>query len=698
DIVLLQPGDVMCADMRLISSDRILVDESTMTGEAGLVEKNAIQSELLQENVSQAVVYAGSKIMAGTAAAIVVSVGEKTAFGQLIGITSKPGRLSSFSRGLNSFSIFVLYFVAVTLGLIFCMHLFMEGVSIDLGRYLIFYISLAVAVVPNALQVVINFALARSAAILARHKVLVKRFAALEDLGSMHVLCVGTLTENNLTVAEIGVCGDATKEEVLKAAMHSIARQESYLGIDPFDAALRSAWQAHYASPLDAIVLAQYPFDPLQKRNTTVVAWQGKQRVIVRGAFEAVLSSCPEQSLLIDPLIAWIKREENIGRRVLTIAVGDCNDVTHTPALTTLAHLSLLGALSFQDTIKHTAPTALAQARAMNIVVKMLTGDSVTVATQTARQLGFFDQHEEVISGSTYDMLSDDEKNAEVMRCNVFARVSPVQKHDIVMRLQRTLDVGFIGEGINDIPSLKAATVGITFHNASNAAKDAADIMLLERDLQVITEGIKQGRTVFSNTMKYLRVALSSNFSNFYTIAIMSLMNRNLPMLSVQLLAVNLLSDVPLLCIATDRVEDNEIKNPIHSRVKNLIIVTTLFGVICTFFDFFFFSMIYKEALPIFQSNWFIFSILSELALFFSIRTKKVFIFASRPSWPMILASVGTAVGCLVLPFTRLGQTALQLRPLTGQHIGFILTVIALNLMVVEVVKIFWYTYSSHVD
>lgn len=687
DLVVVLPGDAICADIRLVTVENLQVDEASITGESCLVIKKESVKAPTREGVKSCMLYAGTKVVAGKGSGIVIATGPNTAFGELVAITLKQVRLSNFSQGLNKFSLFVLYVVSGTMVIIFLSHLFLHGASIKIFQLLTFYISLAVAVVPQALQAVINFALARSAAMLAKRDVLVKRFIALEDLASVEILCVdktGTLTENHLSVAGVKAIDGWASENVLMAAWQGVASKQKKL-TEPFDIALDDYVYMHKMMQESPLVSRQIPFDPIHKRNVTFFSSYGTTRTVMRGAFEAVIKSC-KNSESVALLKMWVDEQEVLGCRVLTIAEGiaviEGKDITG---------LQLIGAVAFKDKIKKTALTAIHKARGMHVAVKMLTGDSPIIARHVAQELKIFAQCDEVITGDAYDVLSDKEKDKAIIRCDVFARVSPLQKYDILVRLRQQYDVGFLGEGINDIPSIKAATVGFAVNNAVDAAREAADIVLFTKSVDIIIEGMRCGRAVFINSIKYLRLTLSSNFSNFFTMAILSLVNGTLPMLPVQMLAVNLLSDLPMLLIATDNVEKNDLAYPTSSNVRGLIIMTVFFGVVCTLFDFVFFSQLYSEPLRILQTNWFVFSLWTELALFFSVRTKGRLWAAIRPSWQLLLAIVIVGVIGSFLPFTLFGQQTLDLCPLDIRYFGYMAVVLILNILAFEGIKIAWY-------
>lgn len=685
DIIFFGIGDILGADIQLISDSIVRVDESILTGEFNPVEK---QLGVREQNV---ILHAGTKIVASDGEGVVVAVGDATKFGQLlVAATNLSSQQSDFSRGLNKFSKLVLLLVSVVICVTFFIHLLTLGTT-NLIELLIFYISIVIAVVPQALQVVVNFALARSATVLAKQRVLVKRFASLEDLASVEVMCVdktGTLTENKLSVAEVWSYVSENKDKVLAAAYWGITSTEKK-ELSSFDnALLEEVDRLKMRDNFSAKVIKKIPFDLNKKINFTVISREGRQQVIVRGAFESVARFCSLNVDVNDQLQKWIAVQEFLGRRVLAVAQSFSEDFNMTGSY------ELTGAISFQDTIKKTAYTALEQARRMKIKVKMLTGDSPGVACQVAFELGLIaDRTAPVIIGEDFEKLSQEKKELAVTECDVFARVSPLQKFEIIKLLERHYDVGFIGEGLNDIPSLKAAAVGFAVNNAADATKDAADIIIFSKNLQTIVATIQEGRTVFINTIKYLRFTLASNFSNFYTLALISLITASLPMLPVQLLVVNILSDLPMLFIATDRVEQSSLEHPLAFDIKKLLYKTMFFGAVCTVFDFCFFAIVYTKNVGVLQSKWFVFSILSEIILFLPMRSPLPFWQSSIPSRQLVVMAAGTALLAILFPLLPCVRDVLWLQPLVFSDYVFILLVLGLNVFALEGAKFIWRKY-----
>jgi Mg2+-importing ATPase len=310
-----------------------------------------------------------------------------------------------------------------------------------------------------------------------------------------------------------------------------------------------------------------------------------------------------------------------------------------------------------------------------------------------ARTIGLMTQNENAMTGAIFSALSPEDQQEAVRVNNVFARVSPDQKHAIIQALEKQFEVGFLGEGINDAPALKAANVGIVVQGASDVAREAADVILLEQSLGVIIGGIREGREVFTNTLKYIKATLASNFGNFYAVAISSFLIPTLPMLPLQILLLNLLSDFPMIAIATDTVDTQELRRPRSYHVREIIIFSTLLGLTSTVFDFVFFGLFYRSSPEILQTNWFIGSILTELIFIYSIRTKLPFWRARRPAWTLTLLTSVAACATLILPYTDLGARVFAFRAPSIPHLLLILTVVFMYFFSTEAVKLSYEAY-----
>ena len=334
------------------------------------------------------------------------------------------------------------------------------------------------------------------------------------------------------------------------------------------------------------------------------------------------------------------------------------------------------------------------KAKELGVSIKIITGDNSEVAGAVGVRIGLLDDPTRVISGTALMAMPPDKREQAVKEHAVMARVTPEQKYEIIRILQSSFTVGFLGEGINDAPALKLAGVSLAVDSAADIAREAADIILLQKNLEVIIEGIRSGRAVFANTVKYLKATLASNFGNFYAIAIASLFISFLPMLPLQILLVNLLSDFPMISIATDTVDAAEVTRPRKYEIKEIVLIATLLGVVSTVFDFMFFAVFVNQGAGILQTNWFMGSVLTELVFLFSVRTRLPFYQASRPS-TVVLALTGLAAAAtIVLPFTVFGQAAFHFIPPTTSDLAIILGLVGAFFVCAELVKDFYYRFA----
>jgi Mg2+-importing ATPase len=413
--------------------------------------------------------------------------------------------------------------------------------------------------------------------------------------------------------------------------------------------------------------------------------------MVVRGAPETLLEHSTLPPAERRALRAWAKARGQAGERVLGIAriqmgkKGAKCDLPH--------GLEFLGIAAFADPVKKSAFEAVEKARELGIGLVILTGDSVEVAGAVAHQIGLITHPDEVLSGDGLFRLPPEAQKRALEAARVVARVSPEQKYAILKILKGSHEVGFLGEGINDAPALKIAGVSLVVDSASEIAREAADIILLQKDLRVIVEGVREGRAVFANTIKYIKATMASNFGNFYAVAIVSLFIDFLPMLPIQILLLNLLSDFPMIAIAADRVGRRELARPQRYDLKDIIVFCTMLGLVSTVFDFLFFASFVRLGEGALQTNWFMGSILTELALIFSIRSRRLFFRAQAPARILAWLSGLAALATIVLPFTALGRTIFHFMAPRPQDIILILSLVLVYFASTEGVKHLYYRY-----
>lgn len=699
DIVELDTGDKIGADMRIIKAQDLLIDESILTGESIEIKKQAekiINHEDLNHFSANNICFSGTSVVSGKAQAVVLATGKNTFIGGISKITSQTTKVSNFEKGVSQFSSFILKLVLVTLIFIFIFNAFFKD-GLDILELTIFSIALVISVIPEVLPLVMTFSFSSGARNLAKHQVVVKRLSSVEDLGNIDILCsdkTGTLTENKLTIIDFynSIC---SSERVLRYAALAVSQLREK--VEPFDIAIMDKLDD---SDREAIKKYEYiidtPFNPARQRNNVLVRSDEGLELIVRGAAETLFNlSSNLSSEKMEDMRRWISEQGFLGRRVLAIAKKKISDtdieVLKKNLIEAESDLEFLGLFSLADPIKESVKKAVVDANELKVGIKIITGDSSEIAGSVAYQIGLIDDPKKVILASDLLKLSEEDKRKALDEYQVFARVLPEQKFEIIKILQEKYNVGYLGDGINDAPALKVAGVSLVVANASDIAREAADIVLLKNDLNVIVEGIKEGRTIFANSSKYIKATLASNFGNFYAVAIASLIIDFLPMLPLQILLLNLLSDFPMIAIATDRVDKEELLSPKKYQVKNIIIVATIFGILKLVFEFIFFAMFYRMSPEILQTNWFIASVLIELIFLFSIRTKKPVFKAQRPSKLVVGLTLGAVLLTILTPLTTWGQKIFQFIKPSWSHLGIIIILTIVYFIFSEVVKFFYY-------
>lgn len=687
DIVILETGDIVPVDMRLIESENFVVDESVLTGESAPVSKtnNLIKAKASEIHQAKNIIFSGTTVVSGRAVGLVIATGKQTAFGKVSSLTSETKRKSLFEIEIGRFSKFILRFALVTIGTIFLANLILKGASFNFGEMALFSIALAVSVVPEALPLVTTFAFSRGALRLAKKGVIVKRLSSVEDLGGIEILCTdktGTLTENQMAVDEI-FCLEK-KPVLFYSVLGASLYQNSSL--NNFDSAIL---QASKKEPelKEYEKLEKVPFDPQRKRDTALLRKGKRYEIVSRGAPEAICSLINLSKTQANQINNWIAQKGREGKRILAIAKKVFPQKPK-DIIAAEKDLEFLGLISFTDPVKKTTQLAIDQAQKMGIRIKILTGDRIEVAETVGREIKLISETEKAITGADFDLLSLEQKHQAVEKYHIFARVSPQQKYQIIELLQEKNKVGFLGDGINDGPGLKIANVALVVQGASDVAKQAADIILLKKDLKVIVDGIREGREIFSNTTKYITATLSANFGNFYAVAISSLLIDFLPMLPVQILLVNLLSDFPMIAMATDKVDAREIRVPQKYDLKSIIYLVIVLGLVSSIFDFLTFAIFSKASPAVLQTSWFMESILTELVFIFSIRSPKMFSRFTRPSAFLTGFIVFAGLITIILPFTGVGQNLIGFIRPTGVQMAIIVTLVISYLLSTESAKL----------
>lgn len=691
DVVVLSVGTVVPADLRLLHAEGLECDESILTGEAMAAVKR-VASVPQGTGVGDLTCCAlmGTVVHAGSGTGVVVATGPGAEFGRIAAGLAAREPQTEFQRGLGRFSTFLLLVAIFLTATIFV-------IAVALGRPLIqsllFSLAIAVGITPQLLPAVVSTSLAAGSRAMARRRVLVKRMVCIEDLGDLDLLVTdktGTLTTGEISFERaVPVDGDAATPLVEWGLLASEADLSSLsvVGLNALDAALLVGLAGGAAlggwHRLDAI-----PFDH-EHRTMTVLVQRDEQNpmVIMKGAAESILPHCAAVPTTATAALDALYRE---GLRVVAVAHGAVpGAVALTPGLD--EGLILGGFLVFSDAVKPGARASLQRLADLGVSVKVCTGDSAVVAARTGGDLGM--DVTAVLTGEEVDALDDAMLIDAAERTTIFARVSPEQKARIIRALRhRGRAVGFLGDGVNDALALHGADIGISVDSAVDIAKDAADVLLLDKDLDVLADGVTEGRRIFANTIKYVMMGTSSNFGNMFSASAASIFLPFLPMLPGQILLNNLLYDTSQLVIPADRVDPEQLRAPSHWDIGAVRRFMLLFGPISSLFDFATFGLmlfVFHAGAPEFRSGWFIESIATQTLIVFAIRTRRVPFVRSRPA-PVLAITVFAAIAVGAwLPYSP-ANGLLGFTPLPAPFFLALVAMLIVYLVLVELAKL-WY-------
>lgn len=697
DAIRLAAGDLVPADARLLSAKDLFLNEAALTGESLPREKHAQTEGASGESLDAAsnAVFRGTSVVSGLGVALVVYTGTSTEFGHIAGQLSARPPDTEFERGTRRFGLLILEVVIFLVLFVFLVNALFRR---DPLESFLFAVALAVGLTPELLPMIVSVTLASGAVRMSKKKVIVKRLAAIENFGSMDILCsdkTGTLTVGKITVERHVNLGGMDDDAVIRLAV------------------LNSTYQTGLRSPMDEAILRhehpdvsrytrldEIPFD-FERRRVSVVVEDGGQRLLVtKGAPEGVLQACAGVELegIISPLDEALRakadtlfrRLSSDGYRVLAVAYRSVDPQVRY-SLQDERELIFAGFAAFLDPPRKGVIETIAALRSDGVGVKIVTGDNELVTQRICAQVGLVPG--EILLGDEIDRMSDPALAAVAERTTVFARVSPTQKNRIVQALRsRGQVVGCMGDGINDAPALRSADVGISVQNAVDVAKDAADIILLESGLQVLHDGVVEGRRSFGNIMKYVLMGTSSNFGNMLSMAAASLFLPFLPMLPLQILLNNFLYDLSQVAIPSDRVDGTYLVKPKRWNVAFIRRYMLVIGPISSAFDFatfFIMLKVFRAGEDLFHTGWFVESLATQTLVIFVIRTAAR-PWASAPSRALVwgvCASLGVG---MFLPFTPLAWW-LGFTPLPPLFFGFLMVMIAAYLGLVEVVKDWFY-------
>ncbi|EDX20329.1 magnesium-translocating P-type ATPase [Streptomyces sp. Mg1] len=697
DVAELHLGDVVPADLRLFEVTGLECDESVLTGESLPAEKNTdpVSAGTALAELSGCALM-GTVVRNGGARGVVVSTGASTEFGKIAAGLGTHQLDTEFQVGLRRFSLLLVYVAGALTSAIFVINVVLHKPIIDA---LLFSLAIAVGITPQLLPAVVSTSLAAGSRRMSRRKVLVKRLVCIEDLGDVDVLFTdktGTLTLGRIDYMRAVPVGPGGPEAVLRWGLlctENATRDESDVGGNPLDQAL---WRSPATAEQRALLsgygqLASLPFDHERRMTSALIRdADGHRTLVTKGAPEAVLERCLDVPAAARDALA---AEFAAGNRVIAVATRPCS--TDGPPVIRGADekdLRLAGLLVFLDPPKPDAADALGRLAGLGIAVKVVTGDNAAVATKVCHDLGL--AAGDALSGPEIDALDDTQLAAAITRTSVFARVSPEAKARIVHAQRRSGGgVAFLGDGVNDALALHAADVGISVDSAADVAKDAADVILLEKDLNVLADGVSEGRRIFANTIKYVLMGTSSNFGNMASAAGASLFLSFLPMLPSQILLNNLLYDSSQLAIPTDNVDEEQLRKPSHWDIAFIRRFMIRFGPLSSVFDFITFGVmlwVFHSGPTQFRSGWFVESLATQTLVIFAIRTRRIPFFRSHPSLPLTLAALGVVTVGALLPATPLAH-ALGFQPLPGGFFAALVGMIIAYLILVEIGKRLFY-------
>ena len=696
DIVVLSAGDIVPGDCLLLESKNLFVDEAMLTGETFPVEKDvavlAADTALSKRTNS---VWMGTHIVSGSAKALVTLTGKNTEFGMVSERLKLKPPETEFERGIRRFGYFLGEVTIFLVVIIFAINVYLHRPVLE---SFLFSLALAVGLTPQLLPAIISINLAHGAKKMAQKKVIVKRLASIENFGSMNVICsdkTGTLTEGTVQVeSALDVNGEANDKVFLFAYLNAF-------------------YQTGFTNPIDKAILDyrkidlsdyrkqdEIPYDFIRKRLTIAVVKGNSNFMVTKGALTNILEVCSSTETREGTVVDLGSEKEKIQKHFeefsnngfRTLGIAYKNMPTDTPInKSDEKEMIFLGFLTLFDPPKANIIDTIAKLKTLGVSLKIITGDNHLVAASISKKMGLADN--KIISGPELRQMSDAALLRSVGSVDVFAEIEPNQKERIIIAMRKAGNVvGYMGDGINDASALHAADVGISVDTAADVAKDAADIVLLEKDLAVLVEGVREGRTTFANTLKYVFMATSANFGNMFSMAGVSLFIPFLPLLPKQILLTNLMTDFPEMTIATDNVDEQMIDYPRRWDIKAIRKFMITFGLVSSFFDYMTFGLlllVLHANEGQFRTGWFLESVISASMIVLVIRSRKPF-FRSKPGKYLLIATLSIAVITLIFPFTPLGKI-FGFSPLTLSTYLLLMLIVVIYILAAEITKRIFY-------
>lgn len=702
DLVRLSAGDMVPADVRLLESRDLFVNQSALTGESMPVEKHAAALTELPANPLELnnICYLGTNVVTGTAEALVLATGSRTYFGILAKSIVGEREITSFEKGVNSFTWLMIRLVAILVPLVFVINGFSKGNWLEA---FLFALAVAVGLTPELLPMIMTVNLSKGAIDMSSKKVIVKRLNAIQNFGAMDILCTdktGTLTKGEVTLIKFIDGNGVSNEAILDYAYVNSFYQTGLRNL--LDAAVLQYPQKKLAGLQTKYKkIDELPFDFIRRRMSVVVENQAGQHLLIcKGAVEEVLAAA--KHIILDGQVESIvklsagqrrKIVEELsadGFRLIAVAIKELPLAKQAYAISDENDLTLLGFLAFLDPAKESAAAAIKELERYGVKIKVLTGDNELVTRKICQDVNF--KVERILRGQEIELMSEAELSKAADEASVFDKLEPHHKERVIKALQqRGHVVGFMGDGINDAPALKAADVGISVDTAVDIARESSDIILLEKSLEVLQDGVREGRKVFGNIIKYIKMAASSNFGNMFSYVGASIFLPFLPMLPLQVIANNLLYDFSQVTIPTDSVDEEYLVKPRQWDIRAMRRFILYIGPVSSIFDYLTYGLMLwvfnTWANPsLFQTGWFVESLMTQTFIIHIIRTNRIPFLQSHASWYLTLTTFLIVGFGAWLPFSPLAGV-LGFRPLPLAYWFYLFGMLLLYLVITQIIK-----------
>lgn len=693
DILLLKAGDMLPADCLIIESNELHVNEASLTGEsyptvkqAGVLDSNTELSKRTN------CLWEGTNIVSGTAKVLVINIGENTIFGSIAKSASTTVE-TTFEKGIKDFGFFLMKITLVLSLFILLVNLLNHKSIIESA---LFALALAVGMAPELLPAITTIAMSAGAKRMLDKRVIVKKLASIQNLGEVNLLCTdktGTITEGAIKVAGT-VDGLGNENEFVKELAYWNAKFETGYA-NPIDEALK---QLPLEPKMKATKFGEIPYDFIRKRISIAVTSETDKLLISKGAFDQIISICTNTRLSNGAVENIATHKEEITKKYEQFgfdglrSIGICYKNMEANSISKEEEVDMIfaGFILLEDPVKLGINETIAELKKLQVHLKIISGDNKNVAKSIALKIGITDPV--VMTGHELFSVSPEALKHLVRKTHIFAEVEPQQKEHIIQALRKTYTVAYMGDGINDVSAISAADVGISVENAVDVARETADFVLMEKDLMVVADGIKEGRKTFANTLKYIYISTGSTFGNMCSVALASLILPFLPMLPKQILLTNFITDFPYLTIASDNVDQEQLERPGKWNLKLIRNYMVIFGIHSSVFDIItFLTLLYilKVKESAFQTAWFVESILTELFILFIIRTHKRF-FKSQPNKYLYILSIFGLVFTIALPYLPFaGEVGLS--PLPVLNLGIMLIIVASYILTADLLKVWFF-------